>query len=195
MHQHLGKLVLDLTMLVWITGVSGAGKTYLANKLVKKLRNKSILAVHFDGDELRNCLKLESPKDFRKTKRLAIARKYARLGKLLSDQGHLVIFSTISLFNEIQDWNRKNNPKYVEIFLNVPKQKIINRDQKQLISRYFEKSQKNIVGMDVTAEMPINPDFIYQDVKPEDEDYLTNFIIYKHTEKINENGMGLYKSC
>ena len=180
-------------MLVWITGVSGAGKTYLANKLVKKLQNKSILAVHFDGDELRNCFKSESPQDYKKTKRLDIARKYARLGKLVSDQGHLVLFSTISLFNEIQDWNRNNNPKYIEIFLNVPKQKIINRDQKQLISRHFKKSRNNIVGMDVTAETPINPDFVYQDIKPEDEDYLTNFIIYRYEEKINENGMGLYK--
>ena len=180
-------------MLVWITGVSGAGKTYLANKLVRKLGNKGILPVHFDGDELRNCLQSESPEDFSKTKRLAIASKYARLGKLVSDQGHLVLFSTISLFNEIQDWNRKNNSKYLEIFLNVPKQKIIDRDQKQLISRYFQKSQNNIVGMDVIAEMPKNADFVYQDIKPGTEDYLTNFIISKHTEKINENGMGLHK--
>ena len=84
-------------------------------------------------------------------------------------------------------------PKYIEIFLNVPKQKIINRDQKQLISRHFKKSRNNIVGMDVTAETPINPDFVYQDIKPEDEDYLTNFIICRYEEKINENGMGLYK--
>jgi hypothetical protein len=47
--------------------------------------------------------------------------------------------------------------------------------------------------MDVTAETPINPDFVYQDIKPEDEDYLTNFIICRYEEKINENGMGLYK--
>ena len=95
---------------IWITGLSGAGKTTLANEIVRKLRDSLINVVFLDGDQLRqifnnNSLKINS---YSKNDRRNLASSYSRLCQLLVSQNLYVVISTISLFREIHLWNRAN---------------------------------------------------------------------------------------
>ena len=81
---------------------------------------------------------------------------------MLSDQGIHVIISAMALFHEVHTWNRKNIDNYVEIFLDVPIYELERRDPKGLYKKYKNGEIKNMVGLDIKAEFPINPDFHFK---------------------------------
>ena len=112
---------------VWITGLSGAGKTTLARALQRALPGSLLL----DGDELREALGA-SGHGFDAESRRRLALTYARLAGRLARQGATVIVATISLFHDLHAWNRANLPGYVEIFLDVPEDDRRGRDPKGL---------------------------------------------------------------
>ena len=105
-------------ILYWITGLSGSGKTTVGNRLYYELRQDKDNVVLLDGDLLKSIVGDElgySESDRRKR-----AFKYAKICKMLTDQGIIVICCTIAMYDEVRDWNRKNNKAYVEVFLDVP---------------------------------------------------------------------------
>jgi len=142
--------------LYWITGLSGAGKTTIGNRLYYEIRKEKSNVVLLDGDLLKNIVNdnVEYTEEARKKR----AIKYANLCKLLTDQGVIVICCTIAMYNEVREWNRKNNKGYVEVFLNVPMEVLRERDQKNLYSNYSLGKEKNISGIDVKVEFPKTPD-------------------------------------
>lgn len=147
-------------VLYWITGLSGAGKTTIGNRLYYELRKERNNVVLLDGDILKNIVddKLGySEKDRRKR-----AIKYAMICKMLTDQGMTVICCTIAMYDEVREWNRKNNKGYVEIFLNVPIEVLIKRDQKGMYTRYQKGEIVNLAGLDMQVEFPKNPDLVLQ---------------------------------
>ena len=73
---------------------------------------------------------------------------------MLSEQGIHVVIATISMFNEVREWNRKNIVDYVEIYIKVPLKILIKRDQKNL----YSNNADNVMGFNVDAEEPLNPD-------------------------------------
>ena len=79
---------------------------------------------------------------------------------MLSDQGFDVVCATISLFRECQEWNRVHIPDYHEIYLRVPMQVLVERDQKQLYSRALRGEVKDVMGIDLPVEEPVRPEFI-----------------------------------
>lgn len=103
--------------LYWITGLSGAGKTTIGNRLYYQMKQKCINTVILDGD----ILKKIAGKDlgYGREERLERAYRYCALCMLLTNQGINVIICTIAMFDEIRDWNRQNIENYVEIFLDV----------------------------------------------------------------------------
>ena len=94
---------------IWITGLSGAGKTSLAREVVKSLKVLQKPVLWLDGDELRKTLGVENSysTDFSVEARLMLSKTYSRLCKLISDQEMIVVISTIALFHEVHEWNRK----------------------------------------------------------------------------------------
>ena len=119
-------------MVIWITGLSGAGKTTFAVGLKTILRERSSQIISLDGDQLREILQSSDTENYTRLKRLSLAKSYSGLAKALSEQGFIVIISTISLFKEVHTWNRKNLTPYIEIFLNSPMETLRKRDQKGL---------------------------------------------------------------
>ena len=118
--------------LYWITGLSGAGKTTIGNRLFYELRKTNDNVVLLDGDMLKEIVSdILGYSDADRRKR---AMTYAALCKILADQGQIVICCTIAMYDEVREWNRKNNKRYVEVFLSVPLNVLQERDQKGMYS-------------------------------------------------------------
>jgi cytidine diphosphoramidate kinase len=147
--------------LIWITGLAGSGKTTIAKRLQERLYGKPI---HLDGDNLREILSETTTHDLDGRKRTA--KIYAKLCSYLTKQGADVIMSTISLINEIHDYNRKNNSNYYEVLLRVSKEVLSERDKKKL---YSEKKD-GVMGVNQEPEYPRNPDLILDNNYPEELD-------------------------
>ena len=148
---------------IWITGLSGAGKTTLASQLNCCLRKNHLNPVLLDGDVLRNIFKtttVEQP-SYSREARINLGLSYGLLCKTLSAQGFTVIIATISMYNEIYCWNRENLENYVEIYLKVPLEELYVRDPKKIYQRYKDGILKSVAGLDLTVDEPLSPDIVY----------------------------------
>ena len=145
---------------VWITGLSGAGKTTLATALVRELCQDEMKAVLLDGDVLREVLGAdEIGTGFHSTeKRLHLAKRYARLCQVLSKQNLIVVIATISLFSEVHRWNRLNFHAYVEVLIDLPLHELRRRDPKGIYRRFDSGDISNVAGLDLKVEFPLKPD-------------------------------------
>jgi adenylylsulfate kinase-like enzyme len=144
---------------IWITGLSGAGKTTLAKELILRLQKNGSNPILLDGDVLRNLLKVpESALDSHSRKvRLDLALKYAQMCRLLSDQGFIVVIATISMFDELYAWNRENITNYFEVYLKVPLDELRRRDPKSIYQRYENGELINVAGIDLSVDPPQTP--------------------------------------
>jgi adenylylsulfate kinase-like enzyme len=144
---------------IWITGLSGAGKTTLAKELILRLQKNGSNPILLDGDVLRNLLKVpESALDSHSRKvRLDLALKYAQMCRLLSDQGFIVVIATISMFDELYAWNRENITNYFEVYLKVPLYELRRRDPKFIYQRYENGELINVAGLDLSVDPPQTP--------------------------------------
>ncbi len=142
----------------WITGLSGAGKTTVASRLVERLRAVSQPALLLDGDVLRAIFAPDaahSPEE-----RFRLAMSYGRLCREVSAQGIYVVCATVSMFHAVREWNRQNILGYREIYLRVPIDELRRRDAKGLYGAVQRGDSRNLVGVDIPAELPENPDLV-----------------------------------
>ena len=139
--------------LIWITGLSGSGKTEIGELILPIIKKKMGTTVLISGDDLRNIFNLFG---YSKKERLENAKKFYGLYKLLIDQGINVIFCVVSMFDKVRLWNKKNIKNYIEVYIKTEFQKIIHQNKKET---YF-KNKKNIVGLDIKPQLPKNPDII-----------------------------------
>ena len=105
-------MIVNKGTLYWITGLSGSGKTTIAEVLYKHIKLKYTNTIFLDGDILREVLGCKDT-SYEKESRKKLAMQYSRLSKLFTDQGINVIFATISMFDEVRVWNRGNISKYI----------------------------------------------------------------------------------
>lgn len=147
-------------VLYWITGLSGAGKTTIGNRLYYELRKEKDNVILLDGDILKKIVADDLGYTAEDRKKKAI--KYAMMCKMLTDQGMIVICCTIAMYDEVRNWNRKNNKGYVEIFLDVDIDILKRRDQKGMYSKVEKGELKNVLGMDMQVEFPKTPDIVLQ---------------------------------
>ena len=139
----------------WVTGLSATGKTTLSKLLVDNFRASGRVVVHLDGDELRQVLSDEA---YTREERIALGMRYSRLCKLLTDQGINVVISVIGLFKELHTWNRENIENYIEIFIDTPLDELKKRDPKDIYKRFTSGKIKNVAGLDLKVDFPVNPD-------------------------------------
>jgi glutamine kinase len=142
----------------WITGLSGAGKTTVGMELWRRLRATGRAVVFLDGDALRTAIAEDLGHGVESRRRSAM--RNARLCRLLASQGQDVVCATISLFHEIQRWNRENIPGYCEIYLRVPLHELRRRDCKGIYAAARRGDLSNVVGLDMAAELPESPDLV-----------------------------------
>jgi adenylylsulfate kinase len=142
---------------IWITGLSGAGKTTLAKALLPRFRRKPVF---LDGDEMRAALEPVAA-GYSSEERKKLAFTYARLCRLVASQGNTVVCATISLFHEVRRWNRAHLPGYFEIYMKADDAVLRDRDYKG-VYRKAGQAAANIVGHDVAPEFPESPDLVLE---------------------------------
>jgi len=162
-------------MLIWITGLSGSGKSTIGKALYSKLKVDMPNLVFLDGDDFREILGNDlghSPND-----RLNNAKRISKMCKFLNSQKINVICSTMSLYKEIHEMNRKNIQEYYEIFIECSIDELIKRDQKGIYSKALRGEIKNVVGIDLSYDRPDDCHLSIENEKQSDLDKKVEQII------------------
>ena len=141
------KLRKNKGILFWVTGLSGTGKTTIAEKIKNDISNKYGPTVIVSGDDLRKIFNL---KKFSRKDRLAYALSYSKFCKCITDNKINIILSTVSMFHKVRKWNRTNISNYVEIYIRSDINKIIKQKRKF----FYKGNYKNIIGKNIKAEYP-----------------------------------------
>lgn len=145
-------------MVIWITGLPGSGKTTIAKALYKQLIALNEQVVLLDGDALREAL---NNKQYENAARKELALTYSRLAKMHSKQGQIAICATVSMFDEVRDWNRENIENYFEVYLKVSEQVLLERNQKDLYNKAAQGLVQNMLGFDLDFEEPKHPNLVF----------------------------------
>lgn len=139
---------------LWVTGLSGAGKTTIGRVVTQRLRDDGIGALHLDGDEIRTTMPATAV-GYERSARLALARHYAGLARVVCEQGLVAVVSTVSLLSEIHAENRLNFTCYLEVLLEAPV------DVLRLRGRAFDKATIGpVVGLDIEPDWPTGDDVL-----------------------------------
>ena len=140
--------------IIWITGLSGAGKSTIADHLEKKLNDLEKHTYLLDGDNLR--YNLNKDLGFTDDDRIENIRRVAEVGKLMVDAGLIVIASLISPFNHQRKLARElfDLNEFVEVFVNTPLNICEKRDPKGLYKKARSGKLKNFTGIDSIYEKP-----------------------------------------
>jgi adenylylsulfate kinase-like enzyme len=145
---------------VWITGLAGSGKTTLGNHLSMGLRAQGCNVVHVDGDSVRALM--GSDLGYKTRDRVDNAYRIARLCKFLQAEGVLVVCSTMSLYQEIWQFNRQNLNPYLQVYLDVPMDVLARRDQKGLYSAAALGEACDVGGVDQPLALPLDSDLVLE---------------------------------
>jgi len=143
--------------LIWFTGLSGSGKSTIANLLEKKLHEQQIHTYSLDGDNLRRGL--NKALTFSKEDRTENLRRTAEVAKLFVDAGIVVIAAFISPYIKIREEIKEivGTDDYIEIFVNTPLEVCEQRDVKGLYKKARAGELKNFTGISAPFEIPVNP--------------------------------------
>ena len=146
------------SLVVWLTGLSGSGKSTIANELEKTLFNQGIRSFILDGDNTR--LGINSDLDFTPKNRNENIRRVAEISKIMSDAGIVVICSFISPLNSYRSLAREiiGSNNFFEVFINCSLSNCEKRDVKGLYKKARNGEIKNFTGIDAPFENPINAD-------------------------------------
>ena len=147
-------------LVLWFTGLSGAGKTTLANFLAKRLYDNGCHAYVLDGDNLRHGLNRDL--DFSEVARHENVRRMAEVAALMYDAGLITLAACISPFQSERDFARSLMPpgRFIEVFVDTPLEVCEQRDNKGLYRRARAGEIANFTGIDSPFERPANPELI-----------------------------------
>lgn len=146
--------------ILWITGLSGTGKSTLARAVMESLQADGLRPLLLDGDGLRDALEAGlANHDHSPAMRRLRAWRVARLARLAAGQGIPVVAATISLLHEVQAWNRSGPAPYAEVVLQADLAALRQRNP-----TLYCGAQPHVVGLDITPEYPLQPEIVLQQI-------------------------------
>ena len=169
---------------VWFTGLSGSGKSTIANILEQKLHTIGKRTYLLDGDNVRHGLNKDL--GFTDTDRVENIRRVAEVSKLMVDAGLITLVSFISPFKSERQVARDllSSDEFFEIFINTPLEECEKRDPKGLYKKARAGELKNFTGIDSLYEEPENPDLILDTASSNAEELTDQIINFLQSKKI-----------
>lgn len=151
--------------LIWLTGLSGSGKSTIANMVERKLIARACHSYLLDGDNVRHGLNKDL--GFTDADRVENIRRVAETAKLMLDAGLIVITSFISPFRAERDMARGlfEEGEFIEIFVDASLEVCEQRDPKGLYKKARRGEIKNFTGLDSPYEPPTNPEMVIDTVE------------------------------
>jgi bifunctional enzyme CysN/CysC len=143
---------------VWLTGLSGSGKSTIADLLEKRLHSEGHHTYTLDGDNVRQGLNRDL--GFTDADRVENIRRVAEVARLMVDAGLIVIVSFISPFRAERAFARSLFAlgEYSEVFVDAPIEECMRRDPKGLYAKAISGKMANFTGIDSTYEAPEAPE-------------------------------------
>ncbi len=148
------KLLKQKAKVIWLTGLSGSGKTSLGASLEKRLFNEGFLTQILDGDNIRSGINKNL--NFTEADRYENIRRIAEVNKLFVNCGIITINCFISPTKDIRDMAREiiGTENFIEIFVNAPLSVCEERDVKGLYKKARNGEIKNFTGIDSPFDVP-----------------------------------------
>jgi bifunctional enzyme CysN/CysC len=159
-HQARASLMGHPARVVWLTGLSGSGKSTIADAAVRKLHAMGIHTYVLDGDNMRTGLNKDlgfTPED-----RAENVRRVAEVSKLMRDSGVVVFVALVSPFRSDRESAATLFEKgdFIEVFVDTPVDVCSERDPKGLYAKAAAGNLPNMTGVGQAYEPPLNPDLI-----------------------------------
>jgi len=171
------KLIQQKSFILWFTGLSGSGKSTIANELEKKLHEQGKLTVLLDGDNVRHGLC--SGLGFSVEDRKENLRRVREVAKLFCDNAVIPLVSFISPFKKDRELARKlTGSDFVEIFVDCIIEECEKRDPKGLYKKAKNGEIKDFTGIGQEYEKPDNPEITINSDKMTVEESVNKIIDY-----------------
>ena len=144
--------------IVWFTGLSGAGKSTIANMVERRLHAAGHHTMLLDGDNLRHGLSRDL--GFTEADRVENIRRAGEVAKLLTDAGLIALCSFISPYRAERDTVRRLVPdgEFIEVFIDTPIEECERRDPKGLYAKARAGAIRNFTGFDAPYQAPTDPE-------------------------------------
>ena len=139
----------------FFTGLAGAGKTTIGGLFYRRLKARKPNVFCADGDAMDGVIVRSG---YSTASRLREAKQLFHFCHALVEQGIDVVVCSISMYDEIRDWNRANIDNYKEIYIKVTRDTLYRRDQKRL----YSSGAKEVVGVDLPWDEPKCPDVVVE---------------------------------
>src|SRR3970282_1287658 len=143
---------------VWVTGLSGSGKTTVATRVHELLQDRHILAERLDGDVVRQSLTRDL--GFTKEDRDKNIERVTFVAKLLARNGVVVLTAFISPYRRMRDNARAEIGDFLEVFVRTPMEVLLERDVKGMYKKAMAGEIQNFTGVNDPYEEPSNPELV-----------------------------------
>ena len=163
---------------LWFTGLSGSGKSTIADELDKQLYELGKHTMLLDGDNVRHGLSRDL--GFTDQDRVENIRRIAEVSKLMVSSGLITIVSFISPFRAERSMARNlfNDDEFIEVFIDTPIEVCEARDSKGLYKKARAGQLKNFTGIDSDYEKPVMPEIALQNSDANIDDLVNNILDY-----------------